>query len=63
MKLEFSRRIFEKYPNFKLSLVHHMRADLFYAGGRTNMTKQIFAFRNLRTRLKRGMSRDQSPER
>jgi len=67
MKLEFSRRIFEKYLNFKFSLVLLMRADLFHVGGRTNrqtnMKKQIFAFRNLRSRLKLGTSRDQSPER
>jgi len=36
MKLEFSRRIFEKYLNFKFSSVYLMRADSFHVGGRTN---------------------------
>jgi hypothetical protein len=45
MELEFSRQIFEKYPNIKfhenLSIGAEWRAD-----GRTDMTNLVVAFRN-----------------
>jgi len=45
MKLEFSRKIFEKYSN--LIKIRPVGAELFFADGRTDrMTKLIVAFRN-----------------
>ena len=46
MKLEFDRKIFEKYsiPNFIKILP--VRAELFHADRRTDITKLIVASRN-----------------
>jgi len=50
MKLEFERRISEKYSNTKFNENHSVGAELFHAGGRTDgrtdMTKLIVAFRS-----------------
>jgi len=46
MKLEFSRQVFEKYSNIKSCENRSQRADLFHAGGGTDMTKVTVAFHN-----------------
>ena len=46
MKIEFSWPIFEKYSNIKFNKIRLVGAELFCAGGRTDMTKLIFAFYN-----------------
>jgi hypothetical protein len=43
MKFEFSRQVFEKYPNIKIRLAG---AKLFCADLQTDMTKLIVAFRS-----------------
>jgi len=55
LKRELFRHIFEKYS----SITFHEKplpvgAELFRADGQTYMTRLIVAFRNLRTRLKKG---------
>jgi len=45
--LNFSRQIFEKFPNIKLyENVFRLKAELFHADRRTDMTKLIVSFRN-----------------
>jgi len=49
MKLEFSRQIFEKYPNIKFDEDLSSRSRVIPCGrtdGRTDMTKLIVALRN-----------------
>jgi hypothetical protein len=50
MKLEFSRKIFEKYSNIKFHENRPVEAELFHADRRTDrqigMVKLIVAFRN-----------------
>ena len=49
MKLETSRQIFEGKKNTQISNYMKIRpvgAELFHAGGRTDMTKLTVAFRN-----------------
>ena len=45
MKLEFSRQFFEKYSNIKFH-EHPSNESRVVPCGRTNITKQIIAFRN-----------------
>jgi hypothetical protein len=51
MKLEFSRQIFERFSNF--TKIGPVGVELFHADGRTDMTKQIVAFRNFANAPKR----------
>jgi hypothetical protein len=46
MTLEFSWQIFEKSSEIKFHENPLVRAELFHAGGRTDMTKLTVAFRN-----------------
>ena len=47
MKLEFSRQIFQKYPQISnLMKIRPVGAELFHEGRRTDMTKLIVAFCN-----------------
>jgi hypothetical protein len=49
----FSWQIFEKYWKFKLNEKSYSGSRVVHAEKRTDMTKFIIAFRNLRTRLKK----------
>jgi hypothetical protein len=53
MKLEFSRHIFEKSSFFKFHEHPPLRAELFHAERRTDMTKPIVVFRNFANALKK----------
>ena len=57
MKFEFSRQIFQKFPEYQIAC-RPVGVELLHADGQTDrqtdMTKPIFAFRNcVYTRLKR----------
>jgi hypothetical protein len=63
MKLEHSRRIFEKYSNINFTQIRPVRAALFHADkwtdGRTDMMKLIVAFLNIVDTLKNSGKTDQ----
>jgi hypothetical protein len=46
MKLEFSRQCFEKAQISSFIEIRPVEAELFHAGGRTDMTMLIITFRN-----------------
>ena len=56
MKIEFSRQIFEKYSNTKISWKSPpVVAELLHAGGRTDMTKLIVVFPNFANSSKKSI--------
>jgi hypothetical protein len=52
MQVEFSRHIFKNTQILNFIKIRLLGAELFHEGRRTDMTKLIVAFRNLRTRLR-----------
>ena len=61
MQPEFSRQGFEKYSNIKFHKIRPLGAELFHAGGRTDMTQLIVAFRNFANEPKNWHSGRRTP--